>query len=71
MPTDTGTTSVHFGKEDVDTIKYLEWQDLGPSKILSRSLRHAKRLDKAKRLVEKAQDGDLTVPQLLSELEEV
>jgi hypothetical protein len=71
MPTDTGTTSVHFGQEDVRTIEYLNWEDIGPSKVLSRSLRDARRLQEAKDLVSDAKDGQLTVPELIDKLEEV
>jgi len=69
MAHDTGTTSVHFGKKDVDRIGALHWEDIGPSKVLTRALRDAERLEEAKEKVERAKRGDINVAELMTELE--
>jgi len=69
MAHDTGTTSVHFGKKDVDRIGALHWEDIGPSKVLTRALRDAERLEEAKEKVERAKRGDINLAELMTELE--
>lgn len=43
---DTGSTSIHVGKQDKSNIEELEWENLGVSKIFSRALEKAKKFDK-------------------------
>ena len=71
MPTDTGSTSVHVGQNDTRILERLQWSDIGVSKQYSRGLQAAATLEDISREVDKFQDGDTTLGELLSALEDL
>jgi hypothetical protein len=71
MPTDTGSTSVHVGQNDIRILERLQWSDIGVSKQYSRGLQAAATLEDISREVERFHDGDTNLGELLSALEDM